>query len=221
RNADLYYFYDSWKTSEVVYGAGETVFSVSSSFFSYHGLRMRLLGEYQVFNASHALLCVEVLRQKGLFISECHIRQGLWKTLWPGRMELLRTNPLFFLDGAHNPDGAQAFCRSIQPYCRHHRLILIIGLLAKKEAASFIREVENFADVLWLTQPVSGKGTRAEQLAEAVSAKDKPLFVEPDFRKAVQGALAMARAQDVVAAVGSLYLAGDIKKYFTEAYEDD
>ena len=62
-------------------------------------------GEHQLENAATAIVAAEILQEQGWQISAQSIKQGLAKTKWPGRLEIVGQNPLFVLDGAHNPAG--------------------------------------------------------------------------------------------------------------------
>ena len=68
-------------------------FSLEGQTFSYkgwRGLRIPLVGAYQMNNAAVVLETVEVLRQWGWIISDEAVRQGLADTRWPARFEVLR-----------------------------------------------------------------------------------------------------------------------------------
>ena len=49
-------------------------------------------------------------------ISEESIRKGLIETKWPGRIEKIKENPMFIIDGAHNEEGAMSLAKSIDKY---------------------------------------------------------------------------------------------------------
>ena len=56
------------------------------------------------------------MREKGYRISEEAIRRGVALVRWPGRLEVLRHDPLVLVDGAHNPDGVEALTASLKEY---------------------------------------------------------------------------------------------------------
>jgi dihydrofolate synthase / folylpolyglutamate synthase len=58
-----------------------------------------LLGEHQAVNAVTALAALELA---GVDLAEEAIREGLKKTCWPGRLEVLKEDPLVIIDAAHN-----------------------------------------------------------------------------------------------------------------------
>ena len=75
----------------------------------YGPLRLTLIGRYQLRNAVLAVTAAETLRDKGWAVDGRAVREGLARARWPGRMELLRPGePVFLLEGAHNPQGAEA-----------------------------------------------------------------------------------------------------------------
>jgi len=70
-------------------------------------LHICLIGAYQLQNAALAARAVMgIVSQEG-------IREGLLRTRWKGRMEILRRDPMILLDGGHNPQGARSFRTSV------------------------------------------------------------------------------------------------------------
>ena len=63
-----------------------------------------LIGAHQVQNAACAVATLRQLPATPLISTEV-IAQGLEKTVWSGRFEILSETPLMVLDGAHNPAG--------------------------------------------------------------------------------------------------------------------
>ena len=91
-------------------------FGLEGQTFSYkgwRGLRTPLVGAYQMNNAAVVLETVEVLRQRGWSVSDEAVRQGLADTRWPARFEVLRRDPVFIVDGGHNPHGIRATAESL------------------------------------------------------------------------------------------------------------
>jgi len=219
QSARLYYFDKPFFVDNILYDLNKTTFSVSCDYFSYEGLELSLLGQYQVFNACHVLLSIYALRELGVTINDQAVRDGLLNTVWPGRMEVLNTDPLLLVDGAHNVDAAQAFCRSIETFRRGKKHVIIMGMLKSKDAIGFIKTVSQAADSFIITQPSGNKALEAQKLAELID-DNKLLAIEPDCRMAIDKALALAGSDTVISVVGSLYLIGDVKKYFAEVKND-
>ncbi len=74
---------------------------------------VRLVGAYQPENAALALRALELIADQ-LPVSPKATQEGLARVSWPGRMEVMHTDPDVILDGAHNPHGTAALIRSLK-----------------------------------------------------------------------------------------------------------
>ena len=64
---------------------------------------IKLLGRHQLRNAAVAIEVASALQRTGATVTEENIRNGLAKTRWPGRLEIIRKDSkIWILDGAHN-----------------------------------------------------------------------------------------------------------------------
>jgi dihydrofolate synthase/folylpolyglutamate synthase len=71
--------------------------------------RLGLVGPHQVLNASVACTALRVLAERGRLPrdnADSAIQHGLATARWPARFQVLRRDPLWVVDGAHNPSGA-------------------------------------------------------------------------------------------------------------------
>lgn len=119
------------------YGLDKTEFC-----FKGRAYELSQLGTYQVQNAALALLALDVLRgEAGLRLGEEHLREGLKKTYWRSRFELLDTQPLVVLDGAHNEAGIRELRRSIELYFKGRRLRAIFAVMRDKAIGAMLGEV--------------------------------------------------------------------------------
>ena len=82
--------------------------SLYGQSFTYRGqpYALPLLGAHQLKNAAVVLELVQVLREKGWTLEQSDVEHGLYAVSWPGRFELLSDEPLFVVDGGHNPQCA-------------------------------------------------------------------------------------------------------------------
>ena len=79
-------------------------------------LKLPLLGDHQLHNAAVALTTATVMQQRGWKLTDDDIREGLASVRWPGRFDVRRSDPLFIIDGGHNPQCIQALVKNIQDY---------------------------------------------------------------------------------------------------------
>jgi dihydrofolate synthase/folylpolyglutamate synthase len=98
-----------------------------------------LPGAHQLMNAG---LAIAMLRhQDAIGIPEAALLRGVREARWPARLQHLAPGPLVdnrevWLDGGHNASAAQALAEALSMRPKLH---LILGMLANKDAAAFLR----------------------------------------------------------------------------------
>jgi len=139
------------------------------------------------------------------------------KTQWPARMQRLTSGPFvdlvkpaqLWLDGGHNPNAAEAIAAT---FLRGPALDVIIGILASKDAAEFLRIIAPVTRSVTAV-PTLGHDCHApdDLAAMAQSAGIETTATAPDVESALRqlGARGDVRR---VAILGSLYLAGVVLK---------
>lgn len=192
--------------------------SDSGARFDYHygnihmdNIKISMLGEYQVYNATLALTTLLVLKEKGLVdISEEQIREGLQKTKWPGRLEVMRRNPIFLIDGAHNVQGIAQLKKAINLF-EYKNLILGVGILKDKDSSHMVELLAPMADKIVVTEVNMPRKLDAEELAKEIAKYNENVFIEKDIKKAVERTLELAEEDDMIVFGGSLYLIGEVR----------
>jgi dihydrofolate synthase/folylpolyglutamate synthase len=177
-------------------------------------LELALKGRHQGANAALALAAIEIVSGKGFLVDDQAIYDGLKKTRWEARMEILCSRPLFVLDGAHNPSGINVLVRALQKDFPRRRLILIFAALADKNYRMMLKRIVPMAAVTILPQLVSGRAVPASELERVAKELGYRAVVADTVDQAVCQALEWADDRDMICAAGSLYLAGEIKQSF-------
>src|SRR5690606_24995795 len=193
--------------------------------FDYHynnttfkNLEISLIGEHQVYNAALSVTAILLLREKGLVnITDEQIRSGLKKARWKGRLEVLNSHPLFVIDGAHNPQGVQTLVDNLKRF-RYNRLILGIGILKDKEVETIVEDITPLADEIVITEGNIYRKMKVEELEQMINKYNKNTHVEKDIKKAIDKSYELAKEDDLILFMGSLYLIGDVRKIYTENY---
>ena len=93
-----------------------------------------LLGLHQIENAGMALALLDTYCQKTgrELASNELVAQALEKTRWPGRLEVLSSEPMMILDGAHNPHAIKALVATLQErFADYHKEILFTCIKTK------------------------------------------------------------------------------------------
>lgn len=181
-------------------------------YAAYKALKLPLLGAHQLHNAAVVLTVIDCLTVRGWQISEAALRAGLAKTAWPGRFEVLSEDPLFLLDGGHNPQCMQALEQAVRDYLPQQKLIVLTGVLADKDYAAMYEKTAPLAAAFVTVTPPNPRALPAQALAERLSVCQKPVTACQTVGEGVQTAVALAKAQNAaVLAYGSLYMAGEIR----------
>ena len=149
--------------------------AVCFDFAPYKNIHLPLVGTYQPYNAAVAITALEVLRGRGWKISDRNIVDGLNTVFWPGRFEVLRKNPVFILDGAHNPHGIAATAESLKGHFGDTPLVFLIGVMADKDVGSMVGYISPLAKAFVTVTPHNPRAMKAERLAEILSGYAKPV----------------------------------------------
>lgn len=179
-------------------------------------LYIPLLGDHQLQNAALVLDTVDVLRDRGWIMLDSCIREGLKKTCWPARFEVLGREPLFILDGGHNPQCVKALVHSIAPCLPCQNVTFLMGVLADKDYDSMIAMVAPLAKRFICVTPDSPRAMSAADLAELLKRNGKDATPCENIQSAIQACLAYDDGP--VVAFGSLYMAGEIRQSFGPIY---
>lgn len=136
--------------------------------FQYQGTayRIGMLGEHQIRNAITAIEVCRIIQ--GFQISQKQLEEGLAKTVWQGRFEVMSRNPVIIRDGAHNEEAAFALRNALQTYLPDYYLIYIMGVFADKEYEKMAAVTAPLAKVILTITPDNPRGLPAEELAETV-----------------------------------------------------
>lgn len=170
-----------------------------------HKYKSGLSGLYQIENAT---LAIEVLTDLG--ISPNIIKEGLASAKNPARFEIMSDNPTIIFDGAHNPDGMDAFLSSLARYFPNTQKNIIIGMMKDKDADTVINLFKKYSeDKLSKIYTVNVDNPRAEN-PEILKQKFSDAGFSAECSYTVRQALSEAEKNRITIVCGSLYLHKDI-----------
>lgn len=188
------------------------VFSLKGRGHVYPALELRLAGEHQLVNAATAIAVIEALTECcNIGVSAEHVREGLRKTAWPGRLEMVR--PGVLLDGAHNVDGAKTLRKALQEVFSYRNLILCIGMLADKERSRVVELLAPLAGKIVVTKPNSPRAGNWQEMAGEAKKYGPKVYLEEEIPRAVDLAASLAGEGDLVCITGSLYMIAEARAH--------
>jgi dihydrofolate synthase/folylpolyglutamate synthase len=181
-------------------------------FTAYLGPVAERGGAFQAENASFALNAAALAAGRaGAAFSLNKAAAALPAAIPPARFERLRLNGRrFILDGAHNPEGADALLaelarRGLKPY-------FVVSLMEDKDLRLLVGKFSAAAAGLIFTRSSSYRAAPPSELKRLLPASFRgraAVIAAP--AKALAAALRRAPADAEVVVAGSLYLAGDVK----------
>ena len=182
--------------------------SIEGTDIVYKGIEIHipLVGAHQIDNA---ITAVELLFIAGVD-KEC-IEEGIAKAFIPARMELLSREPIVVLDGAHNPNGAQALAAAVEELLRGQSVIAVMGVLRDKD---YHRELEMLAPLferIYCADGFSDRCQTADMLAQSASAYTQTIPCESPEEAVCKAVDYAKNSNSALVVCGSLYLAGRVR----------
>ena len=184
----------------------------------FRNVEIGLIGPHQLKNAATVIEAVKALRNRGYKISYTQMKNGLKKALWPARLSILSREPLFILDGAHNPQCAEALAASLPAILKDRKAVFLTGMLKDKDYHSVMEMMSPFASEFVCLTPMSPRALPADQLAEHLHSMGQKACYCEDVTEGISTALRKAGKNGTVICFGSLYLAGYIQEHFDEGF---
>ena len=187
------------------------------SYKNYENVSIPLAGLYQPTNAAIALEVLNVLKEK-MAITDEQIFTGMRKVKWPGRFEIMSQNPLFIYDGAHNMHGLRSSLKSLNTYFEDKKFILITGMMADKDVDNMVKLIAPCCKAVVATKPDNPRAIDPNDLIakfiETGAIEESLCFATSDIPQAITRAKELAQQDDIICALGSLYMYKDIKGVF-------
>lgn len=182
------------------------------SYKDWKNLQLSLLGEFQLRNATVVLECIQVLREKGYQILEPAVRSALAQVTWPGRFELLLKHPYFIVDGGHNDQCIHSVVQGIKRYFPKKKVVFLTGVMEDKDYPAMYDQLYPFAKAFVAVEPKNPRALPLDKLSAFLLRYDVPVKASQTIKDGVADALSMANENDVVFALGSLYMMSELRE---------
>jgi dihydrofolate synthase / folylpolyglutamate synthase len=178
-----------------------------------------LVGRHQLRNVALAIAAAEELHNQGIAgITPETIAQGIRRTRWPGRFQMVPAtgdNPEYVLDVAHNPAGAWALRSTLSAAYGDlesgREITMVFGVMrdkAMQEITEILFPIARHVIVTHANNPRSASPDEIRQAAARVAA-------DADIEEAENVASALNRARNLagfgglVVVTGSIYVVGE------------
>ncbi|SDQ99951.1 dihydropteroate synthase [Natronobacterium texcoconense] len=174
--------------------------------------RIPLLGTHQAENAGIAA----VLARQIADVSEVDIARGLRSAHWPGRFEVMETDPLVVLDGAHNPGACETVAETLASY-DYDDLHLVVGAMHDKDHREMATALPTPTTVV-TAEPSLDRAEDRDVLARVFDeAGADEVRTAPSVQDALTVAIERAEDDDCVLVAGSLFAVAEARSRWTTA----
>ena len=178
---------------------------------SEYSLWTPLVGDYQAENVATAVAAVEVLRDRGLEVSDESIEQGVREVCWPARFQVYeRKGRTITVDGAHNPYSVGRLVDTIRKLIDPGRVVLVFGSLGGHSAEGMLEAFARLAPDVVAVQSRHPRSAHASVTGDVVRGFGLDLVGEFEtVAEGVRHAIKVAGPEDLVLCSGSLALAAE------------
>ncbi len=194
-------------------------FSFNSEYYNYGDLNIRKTGIFQIENSMLAILGVSIILSKGL--EKRSINLVLTDTIWEGRMEEVLKD--IYVDGAHNEEAILVFINTINDCYQDKQINLLFAVANDKDYSKMIKNLCQKLKInkVYITA-IEGERTTPVVKVENFFRENSVdnIVVISDIEAAFNKARSEKSSEDRLFCVGSLYLAGTIKKILRRNFND-
>ena len=131
----------------------------------------------------------------------------------------MRHDPLFIIDGGHNPQCIDALVKNIRDYLQGRKLIVLTGVLADKDYGEMFRPVMPYVQKFVCITPDNPRKMMAGELAAYLQSAGAQAEGFDTVADGVRHAMELSGRDGVVLCFGSLYSIADIRAGLEEVLQ--
>ena len=176
-----------------------------------------LLGLHQIENAGMAIALLDTFCQEDgrALPANTLVAQALEETRWPGRLEVLSSDPLLILDGAHNPHAIKALLGTLQERFADYHKEILFSCIKTKALEDMLDLLETVPDSqLTLTHFDDSRATDESVLKETAESRNLNYQNWQEFLD--QKMTEDEEKKTVRIVTGSLYFLSQVRAYLME-----
>jgi dihydrofolate synthase/folylpolyglutamate synthase len=190
-----------------------TTFDYIANDLEFKQLRINLLGKHQAINAATGIIAFRLFMERtNRLINEAKLRSALQQVNWPGRLQILRTEPLVLIDGAHNTEGINSLTTYLKTLFPDQKIRFVLAILRDKNLKQIIKQICSISHKVYISK---NKSTRAAEIEiQEKFVKDTKIDYEVihDVVEATERAISDSGSNDIVIISGSLYTISEVLK---------
>jgi len=173
----------------------------------------KLQGDFQLANATNALMAVKAMEDK-LPLTEISIQKGITLTLLPGRFQEVKKMPSLILDVAHNPQAARSLSHNLKTHVVPGKTIAVFSILKDKDIFGVINELNLDIDDWFIAEIQNERAASIENISNTIQKINLSAHIEAfkNIQEAYQFASKEVTRNDRIIVFGSFFTVADIMK---------
>jgi len=173
----------------------------------------KLQGDFQLANATNALMAVKAMEDK-LPLTEISIQKGITLTLLPGRFQEVKKMPSLILDVAHNPQAARSLSHNLKTHVVPGKTIAVFSILKDKDIFGVINELNLDIDDWFIAEIQNERAASIENISNTIQKINPSAHIEAfkNIQEAYQFASKEVTRNDRIIVFGSFFTVADIMK---------
>ena len=197
-----------FSVSEATRAVGGWLVDLEGVYRPYPEVTLRLHGRHQTANLAVAVAAVEAFFGRAL--DPAAVAEAAAGARSPGRMEVVRRDPLVMLDGAHNSEGTAALAAALAEEFPQTRWTLVFGAMADKDVSAMLGLLGPAVSSLHAARAADSVRARPAGEVSALAAEvlGVPVWAHGSVAEAVEAALGSG---EPVLVTGSLYVVGEAR----------
>lgn len=186
-------------------------FTIKTILGTIQTAEISMLGQHQTENAALAVMAAQLLQ-----MDHAPILRGLKKAYWPGRFEIISTEPLVVIDGAHNEEGMETLVRELNRRYKERKIRAIFAALGDKKLDNMIKKIDSIAEEITFVDFDFPRAEKAEVLLSISSSKQKR--ATHDWKQAITEQIQSMQANEMLVITGSLYFLSEVKPFIESLF---
>jgi dihydrofolate synthase/folylpolyglutamate synthase len=173
----------------------------------------KLQGDFQLANATNALMAVKSMKDK-LPLTEISIQKGITLTLLPGRFQEVKKMPSLIFDVAHNPQAARSLSHNLKTHAVPGKTIAVFSILKDKDIFGVIKVLNLDIDDWFIAEIQNERAASIETISNTIQKINPSAHIEAfkNIQEAYQFASKEATRNDRIIVFGSFFTVADIMK---------
>lgn len=195
-------------------------FESNGNGISYYGTKWNipycsnnLPAAFQKENTAVAIAALECAADSGFSLSPENVVSGIDTLRWPGRLQTVSEHPTVVVDGACNAGAITAVTEHVLSIKPRGKIVALVGICADKNIRDVLSILGTASSEIVTTKVKNPRAVDPEKLA-SLAPDTIQTYVVPQPEKALEKAIMLAGTDGLVLAAGSLYLVGEIMKYY-------